>query len=132
MKCYCPIALRSRLGLTLKIVLGISVAIFLFEFAACTLAGLTSLQTDSFESLDDALVYAFSLNVLIKFKCWRTTAALFNGLIYSRLRFGRDLCASAESVRPTGAGGANDGRVQRSDCRGFPTLGGLRAEQTAA
>lgn len=74
-------ALRFRQGRTLKIVLGINIAIFLFEFGAGILAGSTSLQADSLDSLGDALVYAFSLYVLLKSERWRATAALLKGLI---------------------------------------------------
>lgn len=74
-------ALRSRQGRTLKIVLGINVAIFLCEFSAGRVAGSTSLQADSLDSLGDALVYAFSLYVLFNSERWRATAALLKGLI---------------------------------------------------
>jgi Co/Zn/Cd efflux system component len=74
-------ALRSRQGQALKIVLSINAAIFLFEFSAGILAGSTSLQADSLDSLGDALVYAFSLYVLFKSERWRATAALLKGLI---------------------------------------------------
>lgn len=61
--------------------LAINVAIFMFEFTAGILAGATSLQADSLDSLGDALVYAFSLYVLFKSERWRATAALLKGLI---------------------------------------------------
>lgn len=85
-------ALRERQGRTLKIVLAINVAIFLFEYAAGLVARSTSLQADSLDSLGDALVYGFSLYVLFKSEKWRAAAALLKGLIM--LGFGLAVAAA--------------------------------------
>lgn len=74
-------ALRERQLRTLRVVLAINAAIFLFEFASGVLARSNSLQADSLDSLGDALVYGFSLFVLFRSAVWRAGAALLKGLV---------------------------------------------------
>lgn len=74
-------ALRDRQGRTLRIVLAINVMLFLVELSAGIVASSTSLMADSLDSLGDALVYAFSLYVLLRSERWKAGAALLKGLI---------------------------------------------------
>ena len=85
-------ALRERQGRTLRIVLAINVMLFLVELAAGIMASSISLMADSLDSLGDALVYAFSLYVLLRSQRWRASAALLKGLIM--LGFGMAITAA--------------------------------------
>ena len=63
----------------LWIVLAINAAMFLVEGAAGVLAHSTSLLADALDMLGDALVYGFSLFVLVRSARWQAGAALAKG-----------------------------------------------------
>jgi cation diffusion facilitator family transporter len=72
-------ALRESHGRVLWIVLAINAAMFLLEGAAGVLAHSTSLLADALDMLGDALVYGFSLFVLVRSARWQAGAALAKG-----------------------------------------------------
>jgi cation diffusion facilitator family transporter len=72
-------ALRESHGRVLWIVLAINAAMFLVEGAAGVLAHSTSLLADALDMLGDALVYGFSLFVLVRSTQWQAGAALAKG-----------------------------------------------------
>lgn len=65
----------------LRIVLGVNVTMFLVEFVAAGLAHSTALLADSVDMLGDAIVYGFSLYVVVRGPVWQARAALAKGLI---------------------------------------------------
>ena len=72
-------ALRNRQSLTLKIVLGINVAMFIVELTAGLIGSSVSLVADSLDMLGDALVYGFSIYVVARGARMKAKAALFKG-----------------------------------------------------
>jgi cation diffusion facilitator family transporter len=72
-------ALRTRQGLTLKLVLVINAVMFIVELTAGLLANSVSLIADSLDMLGDALVYCFSLYVVARSARMKAMAALFKG-----------------------------------------------------
>ncbi len=74
-------ALRERQSSTLKIVLVINAVMFVVELTAGLLGGSISLVADSLDMLGDAMVYAFSLDVVALGAAMKARAALFKGII---------------------------------------------------
>jgi cation diffusion facilitator family transporter len=72
-------ALRASHGRVLWIVLAINAVMFLVEGAAGVVAHSTSLLADALDMLGDALVYGFSLFVLMRSARWQASAALAKG-----------------------------------------------------
>ena len=72
-------ALRNRQSLTLKIVLGINVAMFIVELTAGLIGSSVSLVADSLDMLGDTLVYGFSIYVVARGARMKAKAALFKG-----------------------------------------------------
>jgi cation diffusion facilitator family transporter len=72
-------ALRASHGRVLWIVLAINAVMFLVEGAAGVVAHSTSLLADALDMLGDALVYGFSLFVLMRSARWQAGAALAKG-----------------------------------------------------
>lgn len=72
-------ALRQRHGRVLWIVLAINAVMFFVEGWAGLLAHSTSLLADALDMLGDALVYGFSLFVLVRSARWQAGAALAKG-----------------------------------------------------
>lgn len=73
-------ALRDRHGRVLWIVLIINAVMFLVEGSAGLAAHSTSLLADALDMLGDALVYGFSLFVLVRTARWQAGAALVKGV----------------------------------------------------
>lgn len=80
--------LRERQGSALRIVLVVSLVMFVLEFGAGLRARSTSLLGDSLDMLADASVYGFSLYVLHRSPVWRASAALIKGLLMATLGVG--------------------------------------------
>jgi cation diffusion facilitator family transporter len=72
-------ALRESHGRVLWIVLAVNATMFLIEGAAGVVAHSTSLLADALDMLGDALVYGFSLFVLMRSARWQAGAALAKG-----------------------------------------------------
>lgn len=72
--------LQASHGRVLYIVLGINAAMFLVEGAAGLAAHSTALLADALDMLGDALVYGFSLFVLVRSARWQAGAALAKGV----------------------------------------------------
>jgi cation diffusion facilitator family transporter len=72
-------ALRESHGRVLWIVLAVNATMFLIEGAAGVVAHSTSLLADALDMLGDALVYGFSLFVLMRSARWQASAALAKG-----------------------------------------------------
>ena len=72
-------ALRDRQSSTLKIVLGINAVMFIAELTAGLISGSVSLLADSLDMLGDALVYGFSIYVVVRGARMKAIAALFKG-----------------------------------------------------
>jgi len=71
--------LRSRQSKTLRVVLGINLAMFLVEFMMGLIAASTALLADSLDMLGDALVYGFSLYVVSRNDAWKAVSAAVKG-----------------------------------------------------
>lgn len=80
-------ALRKRQGRVLSWVLIINAAMFAVEYTAGVLANSTALLADSLDMLGDALVYSFSLYVLVRDRKWQGFSALLKGLIMAGFGF---------------------------------------------
>jgi cation diffusion facilitator family transporter len=87
-------ALRESHSRVLWIVLAINAAMFAVEATAGVLANSTSLLADSLDMLGDALVYGFSLFVLVRSSRWQASAALAKGAFMLAV----GLAVSAEAV----------------------------------
>jgi len=87
-------ALRESHSRVLWIVLAINAAMFALEATAGVLANSTSLLADSLDMLGDALVYGFSLFVLVRSSRWQASAALAKGAFMLAV----GLAVSAEAV----------------------------------
>jgi cation diffusion facilitator family transporter len=72
-------AMQERHGRVLWLVLFINATMFLVEGGAGVLAHSTSLLADALDMLGDALVYGFSLFVLLRSARWQAGAALAKG-----------------------------------------------------
>jgi cation diffusion facilitator family transporter len=72
--------LQGRQRRVLYTVLWINAAMFLIEGAAGVVAHSTALMADSLDMLGDALVYGFSLFVLMRSARWQAGAALAKGV----------------------------------------------------
>jgi cation diffusion facilitator family transporter len=72
-------AMRANHSRVLWIVLAINAAMFLVEGVAGLLANSTSLLADALDMLGDALVYGFSLFVLLRSARWQAGATLAKG-----------------------------------------------------
>jgi len=73
--------LQARQSKTLKVVLGINLAMFIVEIVAGIIAESTALLADSLDMLGDALVYGFSLYVVSRNDAWNAASALIKGII---------------------------------------------------
>lgn len=73
--------LHGRQIRTLKLVLGINIAMFAVEIVAGLLAGSTALLADSLDMLGDAITYGFSLYVVARSDAWKAGCALLKGAI---------------------------------------------------
>lgn len=71
--------MRERHSQVLWIVLAINAVMFVVEGGAGLLAHSTSLLADALDMLGDALVYGFSLFVLVRSARWQAGAALAKG-----------------------------------------------------
>jgi cation diffusion facilitator family transporter len=90
----CEVAgLRESHGRVLWIVLAINAAMFLVEGGAGLVAHSTSLLADALDMLGDALVYGFSLFVLVRSARWQAGAALAKGVFM--LAFGLGVLGEA-------------------------------------
>jgi cation diffusion facilitator family transporter len=85
--------LQGRQRRVLYIVLWINAAMFLIEGAAGVVAHSTALLADSLDMLGDALVYGFSLFVLMRSIRWQTGAGLAKGVFM--MAFGLGVLAEA-------------------------------------
>jgi Co/Zn/Cd efflux system component len=65
----------------LQIVLWINAAMFLAEFGAGLAAHSTALLADSVDMLGDAILYGFSISVVVRGAIWQARAALLKGAI---------------------------------------------------
>jgi Co/Zn/Cd efflux system component len=74
-------SLRDKQRGVLTLVLIINGLLFLVEAAAGILADSTALLADSLDMLGDAIVYGFSLYVLLRSERWKATAAILKGSI---------------------------------------------------
>jgi cation diffusion facilitator family transporter len=74
------VRLQASHSRVLYIVLGINAAMFLVEGAAGLAAHSTALLADALDMLGDALVYGFSLFVLVRSARWQAGAALAKGV----------------------------------------------------
>ncbi|MBK9530066.1 MAG: cation transporter [Acidobacteria bacterium] len=72
-------ALREKQSSTLKIVLGINVAMFVAGTGAGIYAGSTALLSDSLDNLGDALTYGLSLYAVYQSTRAKAKVALFKG-----------------------------------------------------
>jgi cation diffusion facilitator family transporter len=81
-------ALRGKHKIVLTTVLIINAVLFVVEAVAGLLANSTALLADSLDMLGDALVYGFSLYVLWRTAKWKTTAAIFKGVIMAAFGVG--------------------------------------------
>jgi Co/Zn/Cd efflux system component len=83
MKDCCEITadFTERQRRVLRVVLWINVAMFLVESAAGVLAHSTALLADSVDMLGDAIVYGFSLYVVVRGPVWQARGALLKGVI---------------------------------------------------
>ena len=86
-------ALRESHGRVLWIVLAMNAMMFVVEGAAGVLAHSTSLLADALDMLGDALVYGFTLFVLVRSARWQASAALAKGAFM--LAFGLAVLAEA-------------------------------------
>lgn len=96
-------ALRESHGRVLWIVLVINAVMFLVEGGAGLLAHSTSLLADALDMLGDALVYGFSLFVLMRSTRWQTGAAFAKGgfmLVFGLGVFAEALYKIAHPVMP--------------------------------
>jgi cation diffusion facilitator family transporter len=82
------VALRTRQGRVLQLVLAVNAGMFGLEFAAGWWLGSTALLADSLDMLGDALVYGFSLYVIDRSPAWRARAALVKGAIMAAFGVG--------------------------------------------
>lgn len=71
--------LRDRQARMLWVVLTINATMFMVEFGAGWLASSTALLGDSLDMLGDALVYGFSLLVVVRSTRWKAISAGFKG-----------------------------------------------------
>ncbi len=71
--------LRDRQSSTLKIVLGINVAMFVAGIGAGIYAGSSALLSDSLDNLGDAMTYGLSLYVVYKSSRAKAQVAFFKG-----------------------------------------------------
>ena len=85
--------LRESHSRVLWIVLGINALMFVVEGISGLLANSTALLADSLDMLGDALVYGFSLFVLVRSTRWQAGAALAKGAFM--LLFGLGVLAEA-------------------------------------
>jgi cation diffusion facilitator family transporter len=81
-------ALRGEHKRVLSAVLVINAVLFVLEAVAGLLANSTALLADSLDMLGDALVYGFSLYALWRTAKWKTTAAIFKGVIMAAFGVG--------------------------------------------
>ncbi len=72
-------ALREKQSSTLKIVLGINVAMFVAGIGAGVYAGSSALLSDSLDNLGDAMTYALSLYVVYQATRAKAQIAFFKG-----------------------------------------------------
>jgi Co/Zn/Cd efflux system component len=72
----------------LHVVLWINVLMFLVESVAGILGNSTALFADSVDMLGDAIVYGFSLYVIIRGLFWQARAALLKGVIMAAFGIG--------------------------------------------
>jgi Co/Zn/Cd efflux system component len=94
-------------------VLAVNAAMFLLEFGAGLLARSTALLADSVDMLGDALVYGFSLHVVVRGPIWQARAATLKGVIMAGFGAGvlievvvkliRGTVPAAEIMAPIGA-----------------------------
>ena len=72
-------ALRERQSSTLKIVLGINVAMFVAGIGAGIYAGSSALLSDSLDNLGDAMTYGLSLYAVYRSSQAKAKVAFFKG-----------------------------------------------------
>lgn len=104
-------ALRATHGRALMAVLAINIAMFLIEGGAGLKAQSTSLLADALDMFGDALVYAFSLFVMLRSARWQAMAALVKGALMFALGAGVLAEAIMKVLHPVMPGVATMGEV---------------------
>ena len=102
--------LQGSQSRVLYIVLWINAVMFLIEGTAGMVAHSTALLADALDMLGDALVYGFSLFVLIRSARWQAGAAIAKGVFMMASGLGVLGEAAYKVIHPIMPGGGDDGR----------------------